>query len=50
MLHANCRTTPDVYIRAVDRQKREASLKVMELMLPRENKKLQHISAPSQEK
>jgi hypothetical protein len=49
MRHASCRTTLDVYTRAVDQQKREASLKVMELMLPREMKKLQHPSAPSRE-
>jgi glutaredoxin-related protein len=38
MRHASCRTTLDVYTRAVDQQKREASLKVMELMLPRKRK------------
>ena len=35
--------------RAVSQQKREASLKVVELMLPLEVKKLQHPSAPPQE-
>jgi integrase len=33
MRHSSCRTTLDVYTRAVDRQKREASLKIIELML-----------------
>ena len=33
----------DVYTRAVSQQKREASLKVVELMLPLEVKKLQHL-------
>jgi hypothetical protein len=48
MRHSSSRTTLDVYTRAVDQQKREASLKVMELMLPLEIKKLQHPSAPSE--
>jgi integrase len=34
MRHSSCRTTLDVYTRAVDQQKREASLKVVSLMLP----------------
>jgi hypothetical protein len=37
------------YTRAIDRQKREASLKVVELMLPLEVKKIHHRSAPSEE-
>ncbi len=45
--HSSCRTTLDIYTRAVDQQKREASLRVMELMLPLELKGLQHPSAPS---
>jgi integrase len=49
MRHSSSRTTLDVYTRAVDQQKREASLKVMELMLPLEVKKNQHPSAPSEE-
>jgi integrase len=49
MRHSSSRTTLDVYTRAVDQQKREASLKVMELMLPLEVKKLPHPSAPSGE-
>jgi hypothetical protein len=49
MRHSSCRTTLDVYTRAVDQQKREASLKVVELMLPLEVQKLQHPSAPPQE-
>jgi hypothetical protein len=36
MRHSSCRTTLDIYTRAVDQQRREASLKVMELMLPLE--------------
>ncbi len=48
MRHASCRTTLDVYTRAVDLQKREASRRVLELMLPLEIRKLQHPSAPSE--
>ena len=48
MRHASCRTTLDVYTRAVDQQKREASRRVLELMLPLEIRKLQHPSAPSE--
>ena len=48
MRHSSCRTTLDIYTRAVDQQKREASLKVVELMLPLEVQKLQHPSAPSE--
>jgi hypothetical protein len=47
MRHASCRTTLDVYTRAVDQQKREASLKVVGWMLPVDLQKLQHPSAPS---
>ena len=47
MRHSSCRTTLDIYTRAVSQQKREASLKVVELMLPLEVQKLQHPSAPS---
>jgi hypothetical protein len=47
MRHSSCRTTLDVYTRAVDEQKREASLRVVEFMLPLEVQKLQHPSAPS---
>ena len=47
MRHSNCRTTLDIYTRAVSQQKREASLKVVELKLPLEVQKLQHPSAPS---
>jgi integrase len=46
MRHSSCRTTLDIYTRAVDQQKREASLRVVELMLPLEVQKLQHPSAP----
>jgi hypothetical protein len=42
MRHSSCRTTLDIYTRAVEQQKREASLKVVELMLPLEIQKLQH--------
>jgi integrase len=48
MRHSSCRTTLDIYTRAVSQQKREASLKVVELMLPLDLKKSQHSSAPSQ--
>lgn len=47
MRHSSCRTTLDVYTRVVDQQKREASLKIVELILPLEIGKLQHPSAPS---
>ena len=49
MRHSSCRTTLDVYTRAVDQQKREASLKVVALMLPLDMEKFQHPSAPSGE-
>lgn len=47
--HSSCRTTLDIYTRAVDQQKRAANLKVVELMLPLGTKKVQHPSAPSTE-
>jgi len=47
MRHSSCRTTLDVYTRAVDQQKREASLKVVSLILPLDVEKFQHPSAPS---
>jgi hypothetical protein len=40
MRHSRC--SLDVYIRGVDQQKRKASLKVVELMLPIEVQKLPH--------
>lgn len=46
MRHSSCRTTLDIYTRAVDQQKREASLKIIELMLPLEIEKFQHPLAP----
>jgi site-specific recombinase XerD len=48
MRHSSCRTTLDIYTRAVDQQKREASLRVVKLMLPLDMKKFQHPSAPSE--
>jgi integrase len=45
--HASSRTTLDIYTRAVSQQKRDANKKVVEMMLPREMKKFQHPSAPS---
>jgi site-specific recombinase XerD len=48
MRHSSCRTTLDVYTRAVGQQKREASLKVVALMLPLDVEKFQHPSAPSE--
>jgi integrase len=45
MRHSSCRTTLDIYTRAVSHQKREASLKVVEMMLPLDLKKFQHPSA-----
>jgi len=47
MRHSSYRTTLDIYTRAVDQQKREASLKIIELILPLEIEKFQHPSAPS---
>src|SRR5580658_9588271 len=47
MRHSSCRTTLDVYTRAVDQQKREASLRVVGWMLPVDLQKFQHPSAPS---
>ena len=47
MRHSSYRTTLDIYTRAVDHQKREASLKIIELILPREMGKFRHPSAPS---
>ena len=47
MRDLNCRTTLDVYTRAVDQQKREASLKVVGWMLPVDLQKFQHPSALS---
>jgi len=44
MRHSSCRTTLDVYTRPVDYQKREASAKVIELMLLLELGKLQTVS------
>ena len=49
MRHSSCRTTLDVYTRAVDQQKREASLKVVALMPPLDVEKFPHPSAPSGE-
>ena len=47
MRHSSCRTTLDVYTRAIDQQKRAASLKVVGRMLPVDLQKFQHPSAPS---
>ena len=47
MRYSSCRTTLDVYTRAVDQQKREASVKIVELMLPLDMEKFRHPSAPS---
>jgi hypothetical protein len=40
--HSSCRTTLDLYTRAVSQQKREANSKVVEMMLPMEVRKIQH--------
>src|SRR5271163_1563818 len=48
MRYSSCRTTLVVYTRAVDRQKREASLKVVGWMLAVDLQKFQHPSAPSE--
>jgi site-specific recombinase XerD len=47
MRPSSCRTTLDVYTRAVDQQKREASLKVVGWMLPVDRQKFPHPSAPA---
>jgi hypothetical protein len=49
MRHSSCRKTPDIYTRAVSQQKREANIKVVEMMPPLEVQKLQHPSASAQE-
>ena len=46
MRHASCRTTLDVYTRAVDQQKRAASLKVVGWLLPMDLQKFQHLPHP----
>jgi site-specific recombinase XerD len=48
--HSSCRTTLDIYTRAVSQQKREANSKVVEMMLPLEARKTQHPSAPSEQR
>jgi hypothetical protein len=45
--HADSRTTLDIYTRAVSQQKRDASTKLVEILLPMGAKTLQHPSAPS---
>jgi hypothetical protein len=40
--HANSRTTLDIYTRAVSQQKRDANTKLVEMLLPRGMKMLQH--------
>jgi hypothetical protein len=47
--HSRCRTTLDIYTRAADQQKRAASLRVVEMMLPPKMGNLLHPSAPSTE-
>ena len=44
--HANSRTTLDIYTRAVSQQKRDASSRLVEMLLPTGLKTLQHPSAP----
>ena len=46
MRHSSCRTTIDIYTRAVSQQKREANLRVVERMLPLGVLKLPRLSAP----
>jgi hypothetical protein len=46
MRHSSCRTTLDIYTRAVDQQKPEANQKVVELMLPFDLEKFQHLPHP----
>jgi hypothetical protein len=48
--HSSCRTTLDIYTRAVSQQKREANSKVVEMMLPMEVREIQHLSAPSEQR
>jgi integrase len=47
MRHSSCRTTLDIYTRAVDQQKRDASFRVVAMMLPQDMNHFQHPSAPS---
>jgi len=47
--HASCRTTLDIYTRAVSQQKRDANSKVVEMMLLIDVKRIQHPSAPSEQ-
>jgi integrase len=49
MRHASIRTTLDIYTRVISQQEREASEKVVEMMLPLEIKKIQDPSGPSTE-
>ena len=44
--HANSRTTLDIYTRAVSQQKRDANAQVVQMMLPKSQKKPQHLLAP----
>ena len=44
--HSSCRTTLDIYTRAVDQQKRAANLRVVELMLPLETKRFSTLQHP----
>jgi len=48
--HSSCRTTLDIYTRAVSQQKREANSKVVEMMLPMEVRKTQHLQHPRSER
>ena len=45
--HANSRITLDLYTHAVSEQKRDANARVVELLLPGQVVKAQHLSAPS---
>jgi site-specific recombinase XerD len=47
MRYSSCRTALGIYTRAVDQQKCEASLKLIELILPLDMEKFRHPSAPS---
>jgi len=50
MRHSSCRTTLDIYTRAVSQQKREASLKVVELMLPLDLEKFSTLPHPRRQR
>jgi integrase len=47
LLHANSRTTLDIYTRAVSQQKRDANSMLVDMLLPAGDEKPQHLLAPN---